>query len=32
MYNSVSSKLDDPVYVDNALQTASQVDYQVLAA
>jgi len=32
MYNSVTEKLDDPVYVQNALQTASSVDQQVLAA
>lgn len=32
MYNSVNDKLDDPAYVQNALQTAGQVDSQVLAA
>lgn len=32
MYNSVTEKLEDPVYVQNALQTASSVDQQVLAA
>jgi len=29
MYNSVTEKLEDPVYVVNALQTASSVDQQV---
>ena len=32
MYNSVAEKLEDPVYVVNALQTASSVDQQVQEA
>jgi len=32
MYNSVMDKLEEPIYTDNALQTASEVDHQVHAA